>query len=344
MIHIMAERLEAVVADVFVAAGTPIETAREVAATLVEGNLTGHDSHGVLRVTFYVDMIRNGRLDPRGELTVVHESATTALLDGGKNFGPVTARKAMDYAMTKAREHDLGMVAIRNCGHTGRLGQYAVQAAKAGFMGMVFSFGSVKGGTVAPYLGTGRTFNTNPIAWAVPAAAHQPVFMDYATSVVAQGKIQAAVDKGVRIPEGWLLDAEGNPTTDPAEQMRGGVMLPFGGHKGYCLAFMIEVLSGGLTGAGCSALPAFKPDFPTVMLAVNIAAFQPLEQFCQMVDELIAVTKAGRKAPGVEEILVPGEPEWRAREKGLRDGLDLPEATWQRIVDAGAKCGLEVVL
>jgi len=344
LIHISAERLQAIVTEVFEAAGVPSETASEVAMSLVEGNLTGHDSHGVLRVGFYVDAIRDGRLDPRGELTVLRESATTALLDGGRNFGPVTARKAMDYAMAKAHEHDLGMVAIRNCGHTGRLGQYAVQAARAGFIGMVFSFGSVKGGTVAPYLGTSRALNTNPIAWAIPAATHPPVFMDYATSVVAQGKIQAAVDKGVRIPEGWLLDAQGRPTTDPSEQMRGGVMLPFGAHKGYCLAFMIEAVAGGLTGVGCSAFPTFTPDFPTVMLAVNIAAFQPLEQFCQMVDELIAIVKAGRKAPGVEEILVPGEPEWRAREKHLREGLDLPEATWQRIVDAGAKCGLKVAL
>ena len=342
MVHITSERLCAVVAEVFVAAGSPEDAAREVASSLVEANLMGHDSHGVMRAGFYVDAILDGRLDPRGKLTVVRESATTALLDGGRNFGPVTARRAMDCAITKARTHDLGMVAVRNCGHTGRLGQYAVQAARQGFMGMVFSIGSVKGGTVAPYLGTGRTLNTNPIAWAVPAATHAPVFLDYATSVVAQGKIQDAVDKGARIPQGWLLDAQGNPTTDPSEQMRGGVMLPFGGHKGYCLSFLIEVLSGGLTGVGCSALPNFVPDFPTVMLAMNIAAFQPLDEFRRMVDELISVTKAGRKTPGVEEILVPGEPEWRRRQARLHEGLDIPKATWQRIVEAGAKCGLAV--
>jgi LDH2 family malate/lactate/ureidoglycolate dehydrogenase len=184
--------------------------------------------------------------------------------------------------------------------------------------------------------------NTNPIAWAVPALNHPPVFLDYATSMVAQGKIQAAVDKGVSIPNDWLMDANGNPTTDPTEQSRGGVMLPFGRHKGYCLSFLVELVSGGLTGTLSGALPGYRPDYATVMMAVNIAAFQPLDEFRQFVEQMIATTKSGRKAPGVEEILVPGEPEWRSRELRLRTGIEVPDPAWQRIVAAGAKCGVVV--
>jgi LDH2 family malate/lactate/ureidoglycolate dehydrogenase len=341
MIHFTADRLTAIVTQVFTGAGASPETAAEVATSLVENNLVGHDSHGVLRVGYYVDWIRQGRVNPRGEITVVRQSASTALLDGGWNFGQVVAHRAMDLAISKAREHDTAVVAMRSVGHTGRLGEYALQAAAAGMVGMVFSTGSGKG-FVAPYLGTGRLLNTNPIAWAIPALSHEPVFMDFATSMVAQGKIQAAVDKGSSIPDGWMLDAAGNPTTDPTEQSRGGMLLPFGKHKGYCMSFLIEILSGGLTGTSCGVLPAYQPDYATVMMAVNIAAFQPLEEFRQLVDDMVAAAKAVRKAPGVSEILVPGEPEWRSREVRLREGIDIPDASWQRIVKAGAECGVTV--
>lgn len=340
--HLTADRLQAIVGDIFMAADTPAEAAAEVARSLVESNLMGHDSHGVLRVGAYLDAIARGELVPSGQLTVVRESASTALLDGGHGYGQVIARQAMERAIAKARAHDVGWVAIRNCGHTGRLGAYAVQAAEAGLIGMVFGSGCAKGGLVAPYLGTSRVLNTNPLAWGLPAGQHPPVFLDYATSMCAQGKIQAAVDKGVRVSEGWLLDAAGQPSTDPNDLARGGALLPFGLHKGYCLGFLIELLTGGLAGTSCAILPDYTRDYPTVMLALNIEAFQPLETFRQMVDDLVAATKAARKAPGVEEILVPGEPEWHTRAQRLAHGLDLPEATWQRLVAAATRLGLRI--
>jgi LDH2 family malate/lactate/ureidoglycolate dehydrogenase len=344
MVHISAECLRAIVGRVFEGAGAPQSVAERVAWSLVESNLVGHDSHGALRVGWYVHSVRNGTADPRAQSCVVHESATTALLDGHRSFGQVALRQAMDRAMDKARTHDVGMVAVHNTFHTGRMGEYVVQAAEAGFMGMVFGSGAAKGGTVAPYLGTSCALNTNPIAWGVPAGKYPSVFLDFATSVCAQGKIQAAMDKGLPIPEGWLLDTEGNPTTDPGEQRKGGALLPFGGHKGYGLGFLIEVLAGGLTGAGCAATASYIPDFATILMAVNINAFQPLDQFRHMVDDLVEAIKAGRRAPDVEEILVPGEPEWRTRERRLREGLDLPDATWRRIVDTGKDVGVQIAV
>lgn len=340
--HITAERLREVVGAVFEGGGAPEPVAAQVAYSLVENNLTGHDSHGVLRVTYYVRDLLNGKIDPHAEVTVTHETPTTALLDGNRIFGIVGVRQAMALAIEKARAQNVGLVAIANTHHTGRMGEYVVQATEAGFIGLVFGRGPAKGGIVAPYLGTSRALNTNPIAWGVPAKDHPPVFMDYATSVCAQGKISVAVDKGLPLPDGWLLAADGNPTTDPQDFFRGGIMLPFGGHKGYGLGTLVELVASGLTSSPCSLFPDFAPDFATVVMAVNIKAFCPLPQFRAMVDAFVVAIKAGRKAEGVDEILVPGEPEWRTRERRLRDGLDLPDATWQRIVDAGALCGITV--
>jgi LDH2 family malate/lactate/ureidoglycolate dehydrogenase len=344
MIHITPERLRAVTSQVLLAAGAPAASAERVSASLIENHLVGHDSHGVLRISQYTSEIASGILNPNGEIQLVKSSATTALLDGGRNFGQIVARAAMQMAIDKAREHDLGLVAIRHCGHTGRLGEYAVQAAEAGMMGLVFSTGSAPGGIVAPFGATSRAINTNPISWAVPTGQLPILFLDMATSVVAQGKIVTAIDKGVEIPEGWLLTADGKPTTDPREQRAGGVILPFGAHKGSGLSIMIEIVAGGLTGTGPAILPGYTHDYSTIVAALNIAAFQPLDEFRAMVDAYILALKQARKAPGVTEILVPGELEWHTREERLRDGISLPEATWERIVSAGAKLGVQITL
>ncbi len=344
MIHISAAQLQSIVAQVFAGAGIPAANAEAVAASLVENDLVGHTSHGVLRVESYVQAVEKGRVDPLGVPQIVRQTATTALIDGGRNLGQVVGWQAMDLAMEKAAQHDLGLVAVRNCGHTGRLGEYVVRATEGGFMGLAFGSGSAKGGLVAPYLGTSRTFNTNPLSWGVPAGQRPPVFMDYATSACSFGKLQAAMDKGVTIPADWLLDAEGRPTTDPRQAYEGGVLVPFGLHKGYGLCFMVEALAGGLTGVNCAVLDSYQQEFALVLMAVNISAFQPLDEFRAMIDELVAAVKNGRRAPGVQEILVPGEPEWRARERHLRDGLDVPESAWARIVECGARHGVAVAL
>ena len=343
-LHITAAQLRQVIADIFAGGGAPRNVAEQVADSLVEANLTGHDSHGVLRVTYYVRDLLAGIVKPAGQVTTLRESPTTALLDGGGTFGMVAVQQAMDLAIRKAKSQNVGVVAIRNTHHTGRMGQYVVQAAEAGCMGLVFCRPAAKGGIVAPHLGTSRALNTNPIAWGIPAGEHPPVFSDFATSIRAAGKLEAAVDQGRLVPDGWLLDAEGTPTNDPAILRRGGVLLPFGEHKGYALGAMVELVAGALTSTGTSLLDDFEPDYATVVMAVNIEAFCALEDFGCTVERFVASIKAGRRAPGVEEILVPGEPEWRTREQRLRDGLVLPAATWQRIVEAGNTFGVRVAL
>jgi len=343
MVHIDADKLQDIVCRIFASTGARQETARQVAWSLVENNLVGHDSHGVLRVGSYVDMVLNGRTIPDAPMTTLKETASTAVLDGGRNFGQIICRDAMNMAIDKARQHDTGLIAIRNCGHTGRMGEYVVQAARQGFIGLVLGAGPRQGGTVAPYLGTSPMFNTNPMSMGVPTQRHEPVFFDFATSAGAWGKIEVALDKGELLPEGYILDKDGNPSRDPHDA-REGVLLTFGKAKGYCLAFFVELLTGTLTGISCAPLDGYAREWGVVLGAVNISAFQPLDQFRDRVDRLVDAVKTARKAPGVEEILVPGEIEWNTRTVRSRDGLDLPDATWERIIGAGAKVGVEVSL
>jgi len=324
---------------VFVAAGVSEERAAIVANSLVESNLVGHDSHGILRVGSYVEMIERRSVDPFAEPEIVRSSATTAVVDGHNGLGIVVARQAMGMAMEKAAMHDVGLVVVEHLGHTGRMGEYAVQAAREGFVSLVMGGGPKPGGNVAPYGGTSPVFNTNPLAWGLPASRYPAVFLDLATSVAAWGKIQSAIDKDEPIPEGWLLDAEGHPTTDPRD-VRGGTLLPFGGYKGSGLAFVVEALCGGLSSVSCAPLADYAGGHVLLMWTARVEAFQPLEAFRARIDGLVRAVKDARRAEGVEEILAPGELEWRTREQRLRDGLDIPPAAWDRIVAAGLRHGV----
>ena len=317
------------------AAGTPAASARRVAETLVESNLVGHDSHGVLRLPQYVQAIRAGTLNPAGALTVVRETLATALVDCGWTFGHLACPQAMQLALDKAAECGIGTVVLRHCDHTGRIGAYAVLAAQQGYIGQMICNGSDPGGLVAPYGGAARALGANPLAWAIPNGTPQPVFLDYATSIVAHGKLQVAADKGQMVPEGWILDKHGQPTTNPHDQFDGGAILPFGGHKGYALSVMIEALAGGLSGVGFPIQPAYRWDQGSVITAIQVEAFQPLAEFERQVRDLGERLKASPRATGVEEILLPGELEWRTRAQRAQDGIPLPQGTWDRLQELG---------
>jgi uncharacterized oxidoreductase len=338
---ISASDLRGRVAEVFCAANCPEPVAQRVAASLVENNLTGHDSHGVIRVPYYVRCVQEGRVQPRAELRVVKESAAMAVLDCGYNFGQVAAKQGMELAIAKAQEHDIAIVALQRCTHTGRLGEYVVMAAEQGLMGLMVCNGTARGGIVAPFGGVGRALGSNPIAWGIPGRNGRPIFLDYATSMCAQGKIQVAADKGGELPEGWLLDKHGQPTRNPHDQFDGGAMLPFGGHKGYALSVLVELVAGGLSGAGPALLPAFQRIQGVVQIAVNWEAFQDGDSHRQMVAEFSERLKGTRRADDCDEILLPGEPEWRCKEARERDGIPLPERTWDRICETAADLGLE---
>lgn len=340
MITVFAAELNRDVRAILNAAGCPQAVSSRVTDALVESNLVGHDSHGVMRVPFYVDAIRAGTLKPDGRIEIVSETPATTLLDCGWNFGQVAAARGMEIAIQKARTLGLGMSVLRHCDHTGRIGEYVVTAAQQGLMGLVFCNGSIPGGLVAPYGGVQRALGANPLAWGIPGGEHGPIFLDFATAAVAHGKLEVAADKGELVAEGLILDKHGDPTRDPRDELDGGVILPFGGHKGYALGVMIELVGGGLSGVGYPIVPGYRWDQGTVLMAVNIEVLQPLATFQEMVQEFRERIKEVRRAPGVEEILLPGELEWQTKTKRERDGIPIPEATWQRVREYAQALGL----
>ncbi len=300
----------------------------------------GHDSHGVIRVPAYVDAIRAGTLAAAGPIRVVMDFGATLRIDCGQTFGQVAVAEGMAMALARARQFGVGVAVLGNCDHTGRVGEYAVQAAQAGMMGLVFCNGSLPGGLVAPYGGIGRALGANPLAWGMPGLGDEPIFLDFATSAIAQGKVQVAADKGELIDAGLMLDTQGQPTRNPQDQLDGGALLPFGGHKGYALSVMIEVLAGALSGVGFPLQPDYHWNQGTVLIALNLALFLTPDEFRAQVTDFATRLKATPRAPGVEEILLPGEPEWRTRARRLADGIPFPEATWVRLAVTARELGV----
>ena len=335
-----AAYLQSVTSRIFQAAGVPGETAERVSASLVESNLVGHDSHGVIRIMSYLRDLRQNLVDPQAQVEVLQETPTTALLDGHWGFGQVVAARAMAVAIAKAREERTGVVAARRSYHIGRLGEYALMAAGQGLIGLVMCNSAIA--AIAPFGGCGRALGSNPLAWAVPAGGRPPFLLDFSTGMCAEGKLRVARSKGQRVPEGWILDRDGRPTTSPQDFYDGGAILPAAGHKGYALGLLIEILGGVLTGHGCALLAEHGRGNGFVMWALDVAAFCPLERFQATLDALCEGLKAGRKAPGVDEILIPGEPEFRTREFRLREGIPVPASTWQEIVQEAGALGVEV--
>ncbi len=331
-----ASHLIAIGCRLLEAAGVPAETARLVSRSLVEGNLTGHDSHGVIRLAQYVRAIERGQINPHAELEIVRETPTTALVDAHWAFGQVAARRSMEIAIAKAHRYAVAAVGLRNSAHIGRLADYVLMAVEHGMIGFMTCNSSL---LTAPYGGVDRVFGTNPFAYAFPRSG-TPFLADFATSIVAEGKLRVAAAKGVPIPEGWILDKERKPTTNPADFYDGGVLLPLGGHKGYGLLMVADLLGGALTGHGCTVLPEHTTGNGVFMMAIDIAAFCPVEELTATVDRLAAAIKAGRTAPGFDEILIPGEPEARAKAQRERAGIPLPDAVWQEMVAVAGQYGL----
>ena len=215
MLIIDPELLTTFVSQIFQTVDTPAQTADQVAASLVLSNLAGHDSHGVVRVVQYLNAIASGQLDPRAEPSIAQETPVVTLVDAHGGFGQLAARFAMQAAIEKARDQGLAASSLVDCGHVGRLGEWVEMAARAGLIGLAFCNGGGGRGIVAPFGGTARLLGTNPIAAAIPLAQRPPIVLDFATSAAAEGKVRIARNSGKPIPEGWILDKHGNPSTDP---------------------------------------------------------------------------------------------------------------------------------
>ncbi len=337
------DRLCEWIADIFQAAGCQPAEAERIATHLVEANLVGHDSHGVIRVPPYVQWLREGKVLANQTIRVAFENEVLAVVDGQFGFGQTIGEQAMRLGIEKADRHGVAVVALRNVGHLGRIGDWPLMVAQAGKLSLHFVNTSGAGILVAPYGGTQRRLSANPIAAGVPVAGGAPIILDMSACTIAEGKIRVALNKGVAVPENCIIDARGRPTTDPRVFYADppGAILSIAGHKGYGLAVLCEVLAGALTGGGCSN-PANAGRVVNGMFSIILDAsrFQEDAAFAGEIQRFVTWVKSSAKTTPNGEILMPGEIEERTKAQRLRDGIDLDDTTWSQIEQTAKTVGV----
>jgi L-2-hydroxycarboxylate dehydrogenase (NAD+) len=324
--YFSASSLVVFAAALFRRAGLSEGDAEIVANDLVKANLRGIDSHGISRIPMYLTRLRKGLVKARPNIIVTKAANAVASVDGDNGMGFLAAHRAMDEAINMARENGIGLVGVKRSTHFGMGALYALQAIEAGYISMIFTNSS----PAIPMWGGRSTFlGASPIAAGVPGGRHPPYVMDMAMTVVARGKIRLAAMKGEEIPTGLALDNEGNPTTDAAKAFE-GVCLPFGGVKGSVLATLMDLMSGVFTGANYAGRVKslyFDHSEPQnvghLFFAIKPDLFMTLEDFDQRMDDFIETARALPKAAGVDEILMPGEPEARCEIERLRTGIPI---------------------
>lgn len=340
---VAADRLRTIVEALLQASGTSAEEAETVARYSVAANLAGHDSHGVIQIPIYIDRIGVGHIVPGAPFEIKQESATTTVIDGNWGFGYVVADRATKLTIEKAKKSNVAATTILRQSHIGRVAAYPLMAVKEGLIAIMTADSGRSPKAVAPFGGREARLGTNPICIAMPSDLDGPFVLDMATSAVAVGKIKLAQAKGTKIPEGWVVDKQGQPTTDPFEYDRGGVLLPLGGsegYKGYGMSAMVEVFSGLLPGLGFGVEPTGRHNDGCFLTMFNVEAFRPLATFKKEVTEFAAYLKATKPAEGFKEVLYPGEVEWRTEQERLKSGIEVDEKTWKKLLEIGAKHGI----
>lgn len=334
-----AQDLLLIANTLFAAAGVPAEVSRQVSESLVEANLKGHDSHGIAQVPGYIAKVLKGELDPAMEPVILRETPTTALVDGKWGFGQITATFATEVLIAKTLEANVAAVGIRNCNHIGRLGRYAEHAAEAGVLAMVTLCGGGLGTSTTPYGGMAKTLGTNPFAFGVPAGEQPTMVVDFATTMVAGGKVAQARDRGESIPVGWIQTKDGLPTTDPNEMSRGAMLLPMAGHKGSGLSMVAEALGGALTGA--TRFEAGEASRNCVfMWGIRIDSFQDADEYRLLEDRAIDKIRRTPPAPGFEKVLVPGDPERMTQAAREQVGVLIPDGTYKSLREMAQRLGV----
>ena len=337
---IKAERLQEIASNLLIGAGASEEEASVVSRHSVGANLAGHDSHGVILIPTYIDRIKRGHIVPGAPFEVVQETANSTVIDGNWGFGYVVSERAMEITIEKARNGSVAATTVFRQSHVGRVADYPLMAANAGMIGLMTADSGRSAKTVAPFGGKEARLGTNPICIAMPSELDGPMFIDMATSAVAAGKLSVARARGAAIPEGWILDKEGNPTTDPAA---GGVGLPLGGsegHKGYGLSVMIEILSGVLTGLGFGHEPSGRHNDGCFLAVFNVDAFRPLQDFKREVTEFAEYLTSTPPASGFDRVYYPGELEYLSTQRLLEEGVRIEDETWRRLHELAREFGL----
>lgn len=344
--------------QVFLKMGCPTEHAELAAEALVAADLRGIDSHGVARLSGYVRLWEAGRINARPHIQIVHETPSTATLDGDAGLGLVIASKAIEIAVEKARIAGTGWVAVRNSNHFGIAGYHTLKAVKNDMIGIAMTNASP---LVAPTFAVERMLGTNPIAVAIPAL-HQPPFVaDFATTTAANGKLEILQRKNQDAPLGWIQDKKGQPSSNPNELKQGGALLPLGSdrehgsHKGYCLGAIVDIFSAVFSGANYGPwAPPFVSFLPLpsdpvglglghFLGAMRVDAFRPAEEFKANMDKWINRFRTTKPADGYDKVLIPGDPEREMEAERLENGIPIVESVVMDLRDLAEKMGVEKI-
>jgi LDH2 family malate/lactate/ureidoglycolate dehydrogenase len=349
------ERLSEFCVRVFVHFGVSKKEAAQAAEVLAAADLRGIDSHGVARLHSYYDLLRERLINPRPKVKVVRSTLSTATVDGDNGLGLVVGPQANQIAMDMAEKAGSGWVSVRNTNHYGIAGYYVLKALERDLIGWAMT-NSTK--MVAPLWGVERMLGTNPIAIAFPGKDEPPIVIDMATCAAAYGKVEMARRRGEMIPEGWAIDKNGRFTKNPEDIIAGGALSPLGsdrergGHKGYCLAVMVDVLSGVLSGANWGPFaPAFalRQETPKRSVgkgvghffgAMQISGFLDVDEFKRQIDDYVRTFRATKPAPGTKGPLIPGDPEREAEKVRRKNGVPLILPVIEELRDVSAKTGI----
>ncbi|MDB5590015.1 malate/lactate/ureidoglycolate dehydrogenase [Enterovirga sp.] len=353
LVRVEAGRLQSFVAATFAAAGCSAEEAEAVAAGLVDANMTGHDSHGVVRVPRYVDWMRSGDLEPGQTIAVVTDNPAMAVLDGRYGFGATVGRQAVRFGIDKARQFGVAVVALRHAGHLGRIGQWAEMALEAGLVSL-HVVNVAQSRLVAPFGGVERRFSTNPIAFGFPVPDGPPVVLDFATSAVAEGKVMVASQGGKPLPEGSLIRPDGQLSTDPAtlygpiegtshrdHRLGTGAIRAMGEHKGSGLSLMCELLGGALAGSG-TAGPPRDQRFCNGMVSIYMSpgAFGADSAIAAETRAFVDYVRETVPAEAGSPVLLPGDPERLARQDRTAHGVPITVETLGAMIETARAVGL----
>lgn len=353
MIHVDYQKLTGLVQDVFEKAGCNRDEAERIGRYLVESNLAGHDSHGVIRVPRYVNWLKEGKVVANQTPEVALDSDVITVVDGKSGFGQSVGPFAVQIGIDKAKKHGASIVAIRNSGHLGRIGDWAEMAAAAGQISVHFVNTTGLGMLVAPFGGAERRMSTNPIAIGVPRDGTWPLILDFATSIVAEGKCLVALSGGKSLPTGALIDGDGTLSEDPLviygkfdskqpldNRSGSGAIRAMGDHKGSGLSIMCEFLGGALTRGGAARRDEDQLLNGMLSIFMSVEAFDAGHFFGDEVKRYVDFVKTTRPAAGVDAVLLPGEPEMISRTKRKAEGVPLTENAWESILETARAVGV----
>jgi L-2-hydroxycarboxylate dehydrogenase (NAD+) len=329
------KQLEAFIARAMQAVDVPPADAQIIGELMTRADVQGSEGHGIFRLPQYVRRIKGGAVNVRPNITVEREAAAMALVDGDNGMGHLVMRFATEKAIEKAKTAGVAWVGVKWSNHAGPASLYASMPMAHDMVGLYLAVGNAN--HLPPWGGIDMLLSTNPIAVAIPAGEEPPIVLDMATTVAAYGKVKTKAQRGEMMPEGWMMDREGRPLTDP-KRSNEGFLLPIGGYKGYGLALIFGMLAGTLNGAAMGRdVVDFNSDDTTptntghVIVAVNIAAFQPVAEFKAAVDALARDIRSSQRLPGVDRIHIPGEGSHAARAEREKNGVPMPEALMQAL-------------